>query len=119
MSNLINISPKQETLLIRAFGDAFRKKGVKNHYWQGLEGTDPTLLFCVQKSFFGVYGLLQKELIKSRGKPFTISSYNHYLAVLESMSCPLKGVDSHVIIELQFSSTLEILLNWSKGYLGA
>lgn len=69
LANLVNISGKQETYLIRSFGDSLRHKGVKNHYFSGLEGVDPTLLSVVQKSFYQIFGLLQKELIRSRQRP--------------------------------------------------
>lgn len=118
LANLINFSAKHETWLVRAFSTALKVKGQKEHYWKGLEGTDPFLLSCLQKAFFQVYGLLQKELIKSRARPFTITSYSHYISVLEAMSCPLRGVDAHMILELQFPSTLHILFSWAKGYLG-
>ena len=118
LANLINFSAKHETWLVRAFSTALKVKGQKEHYWKGLEGTDPSLLSCLQKAFFQVYGLLQKELIKSRAKPFTLSSYSHYISVLEAMSCPLRGVDAYMILELQFPSTLHTLFSWSKGYLG-
>ena len=118
LANLINFSASHETWLVRAFSTALKVNGQKEHYWKGVEGTDPFLLSCLQKAFFQVYGLLQKELIKSRAKPFTIASYTHYISVLEAMSCPLKGVDAYMILELQFPSTLHTLFSWAKGYLG-
>lgn len=118
LANLINFSAKHETWLVRAFSTALKVKGKKEHYWKGVEGTDPFLLSCLQKAFFQVYGLLQKELIKSRAKPFTIASYSHYISVLEAMSCPLRGVDAFMILEMQFPSTLHTLFSWGKGYLG-
>ena len=118
LANLLNFSAKHETWLVRAFSTALKVKGKKEHYWKGLEGSDPILLGCLQKAFFQVYGLLQKELIRSRAKPFTVVSYSHYISVIEAMSCPLRGVDAHMILELQFPSTLHILFSWAKGYLG-
>lgn len=118
LANLVNISPKQETNLVRAFGDSLRSKGLKKHYWHGLEGADPELMLIVQKSFYQIFGLLQKELIRSRQRPLTIAAYNHYLSVLEAMSSPLKGVDAYMILELQLTSTVNILLSWAKGHIG-
>jgi len=117
ISNLINVSTKQETALIRTFADTLVTKEGKKHYWEGLEAVDPKLLTCVQKAFFGVYSLLQKDVVRSVSRPFTMSSFYHYLTVLDAMSSPLKSVDSHMILEMQFPSTLRILLSWAKGYL--
>ncbi|CAG9317539.1 unnamed protein product [Blepharisma stoltei] len=118
LANFVNISPRQETNLIRAFGDSLRSKGTKKHYWHSLEGVDPCLLSIVQKSFYQIFGLLQKELIRSRQRPLTLHAYNHYLSVLEAMSSPLRGVDAYMILELQLTSTVNILLSWAKGHVG-
>ena len=118
LANLLNFAAKHETWLVRAFSTALKSKGKKEHYWKGLEGSDPFLLECLQKAFFQVYGLLQKELIKSRARPFTMGSYSHYISVIEAMSCPFRAVDAQMILELQFPSTLHILFSWAKGYIG-
>eukprot|EP00358_Blepharisma_japonicum_P002086 CAMPEP_0202951736 /NCGR_PEP_ID=MMETSP1395-20130829/33159_1 /ASSEMBLY_ACC=CAM_ASM_000871 /TAXON_ID=5961 /ORGANISM="Blepharisma japonicum, Strain Stock R1072" /LENGTH=77 /DNA_ID=CAMNT_0049659719 /DNA_START=1 /DNA_END=234 /DNA_ORIENTATION=- len=34
------------------------------------------------------------------------------------MSSPLKGVDAYMILELQLTSTVNILLSWAKGHVG-
>lgn len=34
------------------------------------------------------------------------------------MSSPLKGVDAHMILEIQFASTVNVLLSWAKGHIG-
>lgn len=116
IANFMNMTTGSKTAFVHSFGESLRQGQIKMHYWHGLEGTDPTLLACIQSSFYGVYSLLQKQLIRTAAQPLTSETCNHCLAVIEAMSCPLKEVDGNSILNMQFSPTLDILLAWAKGH---
>lgn len=118
INNLMSLSFRRETGLIRSFVESLKTNNVKGHYWEGIEGIDPNLLRCVQKSFYSIYNLLQRELVKSKGAAFDKVSISHYLVVLDALSFPFKEADNHLILEQQFPIIINILLNWSKGHIG-
>ncbi|CAG9330099.1 unnamed protein product [Blepharisma stoltei] len=118
LGNLMSLSSKKETSLIRFFVDSLKQNNVKFHYWENVEGINSSLLKCVQKSFYNIYGYLQRELLKSKTEAIEKSSYSHYLTVLDALCFPLKEPDNLMIVEQQFPLIISLLLNWSKGYIG-
>ncbi|CAG9330091.1 unnamed protein product [Blepharisma stoltei] len=118
LGNSMSLSSIKETSLIRSFVDSLKQNNVKFHYWENVEGIDLSLLKCVQKSFYRIYGYLQRELLKSKTEAIERSSYFHYLAVLDALCFSLKEPDNLMIVEQQFPLIISLLLNWSKGYIG-
>jgi hypothetical protein len=102
-----------------ALSRALRKKEVKLHYADGLEGADPYLLNCVQDSFFNLYEVLQREVRKIHDDKTTVFSLKHAVVILESLSLYIKHIDMHKLIESHLAETFKILLEWSKGHIGA
>ncbi|CAG9335133.1 unnamed protein product [Blepharisma stoltei] len=118
LGNLMNLSFRKETSLIRSFVDSFKQNNVKFHYWENVEGIDSNLLKCVQKSFYNIYGYLQRELLQSKTEAIEKPLYFHYLTVLDALCFPLKEPDNLMIVEQQFPLIISLLLSWSKGYIG-
>ncbi|CAG9330089.1 unnamed protein product [Blepharisma stoltei] len=118
LGNSMNLSSRKETSLIRSFIDSLKQNNIKFHYWENVEGIDLSLLKCVQKSFYTIYGYLQKELLKSKTEVIERPLYSHYLTILDALCFPLKESDNLMIVEQQFPLIISLLLNWSKGYIG-
>ncbi|CAG9330078.1 unnamed protein product [Blepharisma stoltei] len=118
LGNLMSLSFRKETSLIRSFVDSLKQNNVKFHYWDSVEGIDSNLLKCIQKSFYNIYGYLQRELLKSKTEAIERPFFSHYLTVLDALCFPLKESDNLMIVEQQFPLIISLLLNWSKGYIG-
>jgi len=118
LGNLMSLSFRKETALIRSFVDALKQNNVKFHYWENVEGIDSNLLKCIQKPFYNIYGYLQKDLLKSKTEAIETPLYSHYLTVLDALCFPLREPDNLIIVEQQFPLIIGLLLNWSKGYIG-
>lgn len=118
IGQMIGYSHNLETSLVRAFSDALRNKEGKIHFWDGLEGADPYLLACVKKSFFKVYELLQKDIMRSASRKVDWEYLHHHLAIIEAMSFPIRDIDSHMLLELQLSQSLHTIVGWAKGNYG-
>ncbi|CAG9334942.1 unnamed protein product [Blepharisma stoltei] len=116
ISNMI-ASTDQSISLVKVFSDSLKVKGEKKHYWEGLEGIDPKLLHIVKHSFYQLYSTLQKELTKPQTKTLQPTDIYYYLFLLEAMSSPFKGIDSHSILEQHFPTVLAQLLKWAKGFI--
>ena len=108
-------STKHNTLMVKTFTSAFKEADKKLHYDFGLEGTDPGLLACVQKAFFIVYRNLQQDLLSFHTAEFSYETYVHFSTVIDSLSAPLKSVDTHELLNQPIAASLKVLLDWSKG----
>lgn len=116
ISRILNFSSEgHETFIVRSFVNSFKDGEKKLYYTDGLEGTDPKLIESVQKAFFIAFRSLQKDLINYHNEEFSYETYSHFSQVIEGLSCPLKNLDTHVLLDQPLSSTLKVLLDWSKG----
>ena len=116
ISRLLNFSSsKHETFIVKSFVNSFKEGEKKLYYSNGLEGTDPKLLESVQKAFFIVFKSLQTDLISQHYAEFSYETYTHFSNVIEGLSCPLKNLDTHLLLDQPLSATLKVLLDWSKG----
>ena len=104
-------SSKHQTFIVKSFGNALKNGENKLYYSSDLEGSDPKLLESVQKSFFIVYRNLQHDLISHHNSVFSYESFIHFSTVIESLSFPLKSIDTHMLIDQPLSATLKVLLD--------
>ena len=108
-------STNHNTLTVKTFTNAFKEAEKKMHYDFGLEGTDPKLLACVQKAFFIVFRSLQHDLLSYHTAEFSYETYVHFSTVIDSLSTPLKSIDTHELVNQPIAASLKVLLDWARG----
>lgn len=104
--------------IARTFSLSFSQNGTKKHYMQNLEGIDPMLLNCVQKSFFAIYQQLLQHLRLSEVKDLDCTSpsvAHSYLQIFEALSFPFEDIDFNKLLDLNVHDSLGFMLAWAKG----
>ena len=104
--------------IARTFSLSFSQNGTKKHYMQNLEGIDPMLLNCVQKSFFAMYQQLLQHLRLSEVKDLDCTSpsvAHSYLQIFEALSFPFEDIDFNKLLDLNVHDSLGFMLAWAKG----
>ena len=108
-----------ESMVSAAFSESLLNTDrQKVHYLAAVEGIDPTLLSCLQRSFFTMYQLLLERLNLVNVKSLDCTSddvSSTFLVIMEGLSFPFEDLDAMMLFDLNVRNAITFLLTWAKG----